>query len=712
MRKNLSFILRVSMVILLLVMTLSAISCDKLPFGKPQGGDQNDQGNNGQTPPEEEPECLHESVVDGKCTSCREIIITSISELPLDKYTDSILPDGSVSRQLYYVKATVKELLNSNSGEMIIEDETGSIRVASLSKKNGTTYGNMSERPDELDEILIHCTLEKANGEWHIRVAYLVEFTAVEPQIDSVSIAEAREAEAGTLVSVSGVVAQIAYANGHVPTGVILVDETGSIYVYGRDIAAEVKVGNKITVNATKAYWILEDEVNNAEKFGYKGSCQLEYAKIISNDKGTNSFDKSWIEETTVKEVMDTPVTENITNKIFKVNALIKKAPGNGFTNYYIDDIDGITGSYVYTQCNGSDFSWLDKFDGKICTVYFVAMNAKSSSSGCVWRLLPVEVIDEGYVFDTTKAAEYAVKYHGVGQFLSSYTGDPKTVLQSVVSSELLGFEGATLSYSSSDEAVVYFTTDNEGNVTFHCGNAGNATVTVAGSYNGLTYSETVEITVEENKEHDYISIADAIAKEVGEEVIIRGIVGPSVVNQEAFYLFDESGMVAVKVYETSIFETIEIGHEVVIKGTRDMWHKSGYDHGQIVISDATVEANYYGEHDYLTFDPISDKDLTHLISLDKLDMSETTKLYRMTVSIKVVDSAYYSNIYVSNGDKDLILYCSSATQYNWLKAYDGQTVTVEIAPCNWNSKANFGACVLAVVNEDGTKELNSYNFK
>jgi hypothetical protein len=142
------------------------------------------------------------------------------------------------------------------------------------------------------------------------------------------------------------------------------------------------------------------------------------------------------------------------------------------------------------------------------------------------------------------------------------------------------------------------------------------------------------------------------------------------------------------------------------------MVYKNYDTHGQIAITGATVEANYYGEHDYLTFDPITDKDVSYLLSLDKLDLEQATKLYRMTVTIKVVDATYYSNIYVTNGTNDLILYCSNASQYSWLKEYNGQTITVEIAPCNWNSKAAFGACVLAVVNPDGTKVLNTLNFK
>ena len=90
---------------------------------------------------------------------------------------------------------------------------------------------------------------------------------------------------------------------------------------------------------------------------------------------------------------------------------------------------------------------------------------------------------------------------------------------------------------------------------------------------------------------------------------------------------------------------------------------------------------------------------------------AETTKVYVITGTIKVVETAYYSNIYISDGTIDLILYCSSSSQYSWLKAYDGQTVTIEYNTCDWNAKGLKG-CALAIVLEDGTKVYNKYNFK
>ena len=83
-----------------------------------------------------------------------------------------------------------------------------------------------------------------------------------------VDIAAARDAASGTKVQVNGVVAGITYAFGHVPSGVLLVDDTASIYIYGKEIAGACAVGNAITVKAEKTYWILEDEQYSAEKFG------------------------------------------------------------------------------------------------------------------------------------------------------------------------------------------------------------------------------------------------------------------------------------------------------------------------------------------------------------------------------------------------------------------------------------------------------------
>ena len=530
--------------------------------------------------------------------------------------------------------------------------------------------------------------------------------TTVKPQPgDIMTIAKARAAKAGDLVKVSGVVARITYAFGQKPSGVMLVDDSGSIYVYDSNIATQVKIGNTITVSGTKDFWILDTEMSSAQKFGYKGCNQIASATLHANDGKTSAFSLKGIPSTTVKEIMDTPVTEDITSKVFKVTALVKKAPGNGFTNYYINDLDGTTGTYVYTQCNGSDFSWLDKFDGKICTVYVTALNAKSSSAGCVWRFLPIDVKDEGFKPSSVNVPEFAVKYYGVPQFLSSYTGDPALELIASVDSDLLQFKGAKLTYTSSDEKVATVS----GNV-LHCLSTGKVTITVTGSYSGKIYSQkvTIDVTVSKPTEQ-FPTVADAIAAQIGDAVTVKGIVGPSLVNKVGFYLIDKSGVIAVETTK-AVMETIEIGHEVVIEAKRGYNTGSGKTYGQTCLKEATIKDNYFGKNAYPTDSFDGNITLKEFYDL-KVSTDYTTNVYTMKATVKVEGSAYYTNISLTDGTTSIRLYCSSAAQYGWLQAFAGQEVTVEIAPCNWNSKDYYTGCVLSVINADGSKTYNTLNF-
>ena len=569
----------------------------------------------------------------------------------------------------------------------------------------------MEDKPYKGDSVTLKCNVKNFGGTMEVNQAYILDFTHAEITIDpaeytAMTLAEARAAEKGTKVQVSGVVARITYANGYIPSGVILVDGTSSIYVYDGDLAARCAIGNTISLYASKTYWVLEGEQTNADKYGYVGCNQLEGAVLISNDEGNAAFDTSWIETTTVKEILDTPVSEDITTLIFKVTALVKRVDGNGFINYYINDLDGYTGTYTYTQCSGGDFEWLDEFDGKICTVYVTALNAKSSASGCVWRFLPVAVVDEGFDPASVNFAENAVKLYAVGQFLNKYTGNPAKELMTSVDNELLGYTGATLSYVSSDPSVISID-----NYVMNCHKTGTVTITVTAEHNGVTYSEDVTIEVEiAQADVEYSTVADVIAANVGDAVTVKGIVGPSLVNQDGFYLIDETGIIAV-LTDTATLATLEPGYEVVLEGERYFKSKSGGNWGNTCISNAKVVVNNYGSHEYSTasFDGVLT--LAEFVALD-VNTDYTTCVFTVTATVELVETAYYTNIKLVDGDVSINLYCSSAKQYKWLQQYAGQTITMEIAPCNWSSKSTYPGCVLAVILEDGSKIINTLNFE
>ena len=628
---------------------------------------------------------------------------------------------GNVTTDRYYIRALVKSITNPQYGSMVIKDETGEIAVYGTYGEDGTYFDALTERPVKGDEVLLSCILQNYNGTKEVKHAYLIEFKSNQGNIDEsmytdMSIADARNAEKGELIKVDGAVAQITYSNGKKPSGVYLVDDTQSIFVHDVDLAGRVEVGDLVTILAEKDYWILDTEQAAAQKHGYEGCNQLTNVTVVSIDKYYISYSDAWVEETTVKALMDTPVTENITTTIYKVNALVSKVPGNGFTNYYFNDLDGETGSYTYTQCNGSDFEWIDAFDGKICTVYLAVHNYKSTASGCVVRFQPISIYDQGYTFDTANAGEFAVKYYGVDQFLPEYNADPAKEMVTSVSSELLGFENATLSYSSSDTMVVYFE-EADGKTIMHCGYNGTATITITGTYGENTYSQTVEVTFKDPEGISYISVAEAIAvapnqPDGGSVVTVCGIVGPSVVNKEGFYLFGEDGsVIAVLVDSTDEFKGLAIGNKVILTGERERYVKNDASvfAGQTCIVKAKIDVNLYGNHEYSTAKFVTDKTPAEFYALDKA-VDYSTTVFVLKVTVVVESTAYYTNLKLVSGDTKLTLYCSSANQYSWLTAFAGQEVTLEIAACNWNDKTFWAGCALAAYTEDG-KILNTLNF-
>lgn len=655
-----------------------------------------------------------DSTLDGTCDTCGEAYTT----ITVAEALELCGAEGNITTERYYVRATVSTIKNANFGEMYISDSTGEIYVYGTYSFDGVLqFPAIDNTPVRGDEVVLHCILQNFNGTKEVKNARLVGYKHVEADVSDyteMTVAAAREAADGTLIKLEGVVARITYANGKVPSGFILVDDTQAIYVYGLDAGGTVSIGNKVTVAGVKDYWILDTEVSNAEKFGYLGCNQLSDAIVVENDKRTdNAYNKSWITESTVKEMLATPFTEDVTSTIFKVTALVKKVEGTGFTNYYFNDIDGVTGSYTYTQCSGGDFTWLDQYDGKFCTVYLSLLNAKSTATGCNWRLLPIEVIDEGYKFNTNDAAKYAVKYHGVDQFLTKYTADPALALIGSVSSELLGFENALITYASSDTSVITITSDGNGGYVMNCIGVGTATVTITATYGGNTYSEDVTITYELPVQYDSITVAEAIASEIGTVVTVKGIVGPSIVNKNGFYLIDESGVIAVTGPD-AMFDGLSIGNEVILRGTRSNTTATK-SVGQIYIANTEILTNDYGKHEYSTATFITDKTAEDFYNLDPMTV-QSTNVFVIKATVLVVETPNYTNIQISfinsnNETKTINLYCSSAGQYSWLKAYANQEVTLEVAACNWNDKTYYAGCALAIVHEDGTKTYNTLNF-
>ena len=342
-------------------------------------------------------------------------------------------------------------------------------------------------------------------------------------------------------------------------------------------------------------------------------------------------------------------------------------------------------------------------------------MNAKSSATACSFRLFPVKIIDENYTFNTDDAGEYAVKYHALDSFQAVYNANPQTVLPTAVSSELLGFEGATLSYKSDNEKVAYFEMT-DGGAVFNLGEYGTAKITVTGSYGGKSYSETLEVTYEAASSYDYITVAEAIKVAPNtddSQVTVKGIVGPSVVNRNGFYLFGEDGsVITVLVASTDYFADLSIGNMVILRGERERFVKDDASAftGQSCIVNGEILVNYYGNHQYSTAKFVEATGAEFYALDDEVDYSTTVFVIR--AKVEYVTTPFYTSMkLIAEDGTEIGLYMSGAGQYSFLDQFKGQTLEMEIAACNWNDKTYWRGCVLAVRNSDGTKTYNTLNF-
>lgn len=713
MRKNLS----------LLLLTLFALSLGACSDDAPSEASQNNTTSNGTVDVSSNVEASSiEDINSNVSDSSEEIVdVTYLSVSEAVALANEVGEEGTAQKQ--YVTGVVKSISNPNYGEMYITDGTSDLYIYGVYSDDGVKrYPELEEKPYTGDEVFLYGYVKTYKGSPEMGASWLQKMISHQGEVDindytSSTILAARSAAKGTKVKISGVVAKINHANGMVPNGFYLVDATSSIYVYSKEVAGRVEEGEEIEVAGTRDDYILDSEMNLAQKYGYQGAIQLTDAIFIkSNGKG-KQFDKSWISDSTVKEMMDTPLTNNITSKIFKVNAIINKAPGQGFTNYYINDLDNRTGSYVYSMCNGSDFAYLDAFDGKICTVYLAIHNAKSTNSGIVYRLMPVSVEEnKNFSMSDEEIINFALNYYAKTQFLAVYNSDPELEVLSYVNNAYIPFSSVALSYESDNTSLINFVNE-EGKLIMHAydGN-GTVNVTLKGSYSGKNASIVIQIKVSNIDIPDTKTVAEVIATADGETVTVKGIVMSSLVNQTGFYLNDGTGVIAIRTSKNTI-SNIELGNEVVMQGTRKHVVKDGSSNkGQSCVDDATLVANLMGKNDYDTSTFIT-KTFDELFEYKNLQATTdlTTNVYVTTCYLVKKGSAYSTNYYLSNqdGSKQFYLYAGSGSQYSDFEVFvtGGQEITVTFMLCDWNTKTEYRACIITAT--DGTNTvLNKLNFK
>lgn len=302
---------------------------------------------------------------------------------------------------------------------------------------------------------------------------------------------------------------------------------------------------------------------------------------------------------------------------------------------------------------------------------------------------------------------------------MPEYFFSPSKELQTSVSSAKLGITNVALSYVSDKTDSVFFEVVDD-KLVFKTGVPGTAIVTVTGTDGANTYSQTLEVTVlAEPNADDIKTVADAIAVTDEEVVIVKGIVGASLVNKSGFYLIDESGVVAVEMVANELAK-VNLGEEVIITGIKT--HAGRTEDasgvllavGQLAIREATVLVNKYGNHEYSTASFKTGKVLADFIGLNKLE-EHSTDVYTFDATVKFIQSGY-SAVYSLHTDfgtedaKSMNVYASGSKQLKFLEQFIDQEVSVEFTVVNWNGKNYVGSVLSVTLN--GVKVVNNSNFQ
>lgn len=620
------------------------------------------------------------------------------------------LNDETVS---YTVRGKIKSYTNYFYGQLTLTDGTNDLPVYGCNMLGAdvkTIYFNeMDYIPHVGDTITLTGALKLFKdapemGKSIIKNIEKAEHTVSTEGYTEMTVKASREAAVGTKVKLTGVVAKRTFTQKMNYNGFLLVDETGSIFIYGGFTTVQVREGNKVTVIGEIEHYIDEKEANLASQIGYQGAIQVSKTALVSTDKGKNEFSKAGIEDTTIKAILDTKVTEkNITGSLYHATAILNRKQGDGFVNYYIDDLDNKTGSYVYTSNNGSDYSELNEFDGKVVDIYLTAINCKSTANGAIYRFVPVSVTAvDNYKFDMKKAPKFVLDYIATSQFDEQYAGDPEMEVITSYSSELISMSEVKLAYTSSNTELAYFE-NKDGKTIFHINNVSKAksVISITATYGEISETAKVEVAFSDAASQAS-TVKQAIDAEVGTKVQVKGVVSAKTLNKSGVYIIDDTGAVVCLFKDLS---GLNNGDEVVVTGTRNEVGKNGAK-TQIAIDNCSLVAVVGTKKQYST------KSFTEIAFKDFMDtdftIANTAMIYKTSAYVYKTDGEHANiKFYESKdamseeGAKSLMIYSSGSGEYAFIEkaGFVGKQVTLETAIVNYNG--SYKSCPISL--SDGT---------
>lgn len=468
--------------------------------------------------------------------------------------------------------------------------------------------------------------------------------------------------------------------------GFILKDGTDTIYVFDSSIPKSVSEGKKIIITATYDLWMVQDTKEQLEALGYTGARQLTGAELVYTYDGTFDYSFDEFEEATMYDLNTTiPGANNITSNVYKVVAKITKDKPANYINYYFNDPKEIGSMYTYSNHDGKDYAYLDKYcDGKYRECLVMIINAQAKGPSAFYRMVPVAIGKE--VSQTNQNIVDGAVIKASESFNSSYyTSSKETTLENLTTLE--GHDDVKFAYTSSNTDVARI----ENNIIHLTGKAGKTTITIKASIGEVSATKTAIIDVIQIPDVKTTSISEIYStKHLNDEVAIRGIVASyswknGAGNKGVYYIADATGSVIIEPNAKNLETELQVGEEVIIKGKYYIEGETEpgegkYFGGNRCITDAEILFHDNQSHELPI--KLEEKTISEIRVLECTpEATKVGNLYMTTCKIEIFDGGFYKNgrlVDLVTGEYTNV-YSASIHDIEFLEKFNGKTVKMMV---------------------------------
>ena len=492
----------------------------------------------------------------------------------------------------------------------------------------------------------------------------------------TISIAEARAAKVGEIVTIRGIVAKLNYTGQATPEvcGFWIADETGSIYVYGKETAKAVDEGDKVALSGKKTYYIPDTDAAAANDTGYQGMLQLTDVTLIDTYAYDQAIPATAITTTTISDInRNLSITEDKTGCIYQAKGTWNRIDMTSFVNYQIVDPNQADSLLAYTQCNGKDYAWTDEEDGKLVTLTFVLTLAKPGVAK--WRICPISFA----------AATPATEAEELDYAMVRFTDLIPSKSQGAIGLDIPLVDekntNATRSMTTADSSVSITSDETTLHVSIPASATGEHTLSLQVKIGEQTKQKDVTVVIKEAQTFDTITIAKAREQEDGTKVTVTGIIAKmtykSSMTKQGFFLVDSTSSILVFVNNNNLLPNIvdlEDGMQVTLEGTFTHYQPSGDFTGNCQITDPTILSHDSMKHAIPTNPTIVKKTVAEILATPATE-NITGYVFEVEGYLKKVTTPHYTNYSLADdadGATSITLYSQNtgAADYEYLDRY------------------------------------------